>query len=169
MRIGEPTPAEVARENNSTLIHTWFSDVDRALKPQATTSSSQSEQNQNGLTYLDSGVSIDSGNELVTRIKPLVKATARLGCDSVIGGFGGLFDLKSVGYRDPVIVSGTDGVGTKLIVAQKAGKHDTVGLFMFLFNLIFLFSCSLPPRPCSRLLTSWLLDTFQSQGSIWLP
>ncbi|KNZ44271.1 phosphoribosylamine-glycine ligase [Puccinia sorghi] len=100
----------------------------RALKPQATTSSSQSERNQNGLTYLDSGVSIDSGNELVARIKHLVKATARLGCDSVIGGFGGLFDLKSVGYCDPVIVSGTDGVGTKLIVAQKAGKHDTVGI-----------------------------------------
>jgi phosphoribosylamine--glycine ligase/phosphoribosylformylglycinamidine cyclo-ligase len=57
----------------------------------------------------------------------LVKATARLGSDSVIGGFGGLFDLKSVGYRDPVMVSGTDGVGTKLIVAQKAGKHETVG------------------------------------------
>ncbi|WAQ92374.1 hypothetical protein PtA15_16A281 [Puccinia triticina] len=98
----------------------------RALKPK-TTSSSQPEQ-KNGLTYLDSGVSIDSGNELVARIKPLVKATARLGCDSVIGGFGGLFDLKSVGYQDPIIVSGTDGVGTKLIVAQKAGKHDTVGI-----------------------------------------
>ncbi|KAA1072760.1 hypothetical protein PGT21_010536 [Puccinia graminis f. sp. tritici] len=98
----------------------------RALKPK-NASSSQPDPKKNGLTYLDSGVSIDSGNELVTRIKPLVKATARLGCDSVIGGFGGLFDLKCLGYRDPVIVSGTDGVGTKLIVAQKAGKHETLG------------------------------------------
>ncbi|KAH9469681.1 hypothetical protein Pst134EA_006962 [Puccinia striiformis f. sp. tritici] len=101
----------------------------RALKPHPTSSSEpERKQQKNGLTYLDSGVSIDSGNELVARIKPFVKATARLGCDSVIGGFGGLFDLKSVGYSDPVIVSGTDGVGTKLIVAQKAGKHDTVGI-----------------------------------------
>ncbi|KAG0141139.1 hypothetical protein CROQUDRAFT_664220 [Cronartium quercuum f. sp. fusiforme G11] len=81
-----------------------------------------------GLTYQSSGVSIDAGNQLVTRIKPLVKDTARLGCDSIIGGFGGLFDIKSIGYEDPVIVSGTDGVGTKLIVAQNVGKHDTVGV-----------------------------------------
>ncbi|PLW19188.1 hypothetical protein PCANC_09985 [Puccinia coronata f. sp. avenae] len=98
----------------------------RALKPQASTSSEPDRKK--GLTYLDSGVSIDAGNELVARIKPIAKATARLGCDSLLGGFGGLFDLKSVGYRDPIIVSGTDGVGTKLIVAQKAGKHDTVGI-----------------------------------------
>ncbi|KAH9825341.1 phosphoribosylglycinamide synthetase [Melampsora americana] len=90
--------------------------------------SSSLNQPQTGLTYESAGVSIDSGNQLVSRIKPLVKATARLGCDSVIGGFGGLFDLKSVGYEDPVIVSGTDGVGTKLIVAQQVAKHDTVGV-----------------------------------------
>ncbi|EGG05843.1 uncharacterized protein MELLADRAFT_116735 [Melampsora larici-populina 98AG31] len=90
--------------------------------------SSGPKQPQTGLTYESAGVSIDSGNQLVSRIKPLVKTTARLGCDSVIGGFGGLFDLKSVGYEDPVIVSGTDGVGTKLIVAQQVGKHDTVGV-----------------------------------------
>lgn len=98
----------------------------RALRPNLPGCSTGSQKS--GLTYLDSGVSIDSGNEFVARIKPLVKATARLGCDSVIGGFGGMFDLMRVGYSDPVIVSGTDGVGTKLIVAQKSGKHDTVGI-----------------------------------------
>lgn len=80
-----------------------------------------------GLTYASAGVSIDAGNQLVDNIKAVVKATARPGCDSVIGGFGGLFDLKQAGFRDPVLVSGTDGVGTKLVVAHLANKHDTVG------------------------------------------
>lgn len=78
-------------------------------------------------TYASAGVSIDAGNELVNQIKPIVKATKRIGSDSVIGGFGGLFDLKAAGFKDPIIVSGTDGVGTKLKVAQAFGKHDTVG------------------------------------------
>lgn len=80
-----------------------------------------------GLTYASAGVSIDAGNELVNRIKPIVKATKRIGSDSVIGGFGGLFDIKAAGFKDPIIVSGTDGVGTKLKVAQNYGKHDTIG------------------------------------------
>ncbi|KAI5475988.1 phosphoribosylamine--glycine ligase / phosphoribosylformylglycinamidine cyclo-ligase [Pseudohyphozyma bogoriensis] len=80
------------------------------------------------LTYASAGVSIDAGNDLVERIKPIVKATKRIGSDSVIGGFGGLFDLKAAGFRDPIIVSGTDGVGTKLMVAQNYGKHDTIGI-----------------------------------------
>lgn len=73
-------------------------------------------------------MSIDAGNELVNQIKPIVKATRRIGSDSVIGGFGGLFDIKAAGFKDPIIVSGTDGVGTKLKVAQNYGKHDTVGV-----------------------------------------
>lgn len=80
-----------------------------------------------GFTYASAGVSIDAGNELVNRIKPIVKATKRVGSDSVIGGFGGLFDIKAAGFKDPIIVSGTDGVGTKLKVAQNYGKHDTIG------------------------------------------
>ncbi|KAM0745647.1 aminoimidazole ribonucleotide synthetase [Meredithblackwellia eburnea MCA 4105] len=79
-------------------------------------------------TYASAGVSIDAGNELVDRIKPIVKATRRIGSDSVIGGFGGLFDLKAAGFKDPIIVSGTDGVGTKLKIAQTYGKHDTIGI-----------------------------------------
>lgn len=80
-----------------------------------------------GFTYASAGVSIDAGNALVDRIKPAVKATKRTGTDSIIGGFGGLFDIKAAGFKDPIIVSGTDGVGTKLKVAQNYGKHDTIG------------------------------------------
>ena len=80
------------------------------------------------LTYADAGVDIDAGNRLVDRIKPLVKATERSGVMGGIGGFGGLFDLKSTGYEDPILVSATDGVGTKLKIAQAADIHDTVGI-----------------------------------------
>ncbi|KEI42162.1 uncharacterized protein L969DRAFT_91626 [Mixia osmundae IAM 14324] len=82
----------------------------------------------NGMSYADAGVSIDAGNALVDNIKAVVKATARPGSDSIIGGFGGLFDLKAAGYRDPIIVSGTDGVGTKLKIASLVNKHDTIGV-----------------------------------------
>ena len=67
---------------------------------------------KNGLTYADSGVDIDAGNRLVDLIKPMVRATARAGADAEIGGFGGLFDLKAAGFKDPVLVAATDGVGT---------------------------------------------------------
>lgn len=82
---------------------------------------------QERLTYASAGVDVDAGNALVEAIKPAVKATRRAGTDGVIGGFGGTFDLKQAGFRDPVLVSGTDGVGTKLKVALDCGKHDTVG------------------------------------------
>ncbi|MDP6943719.1 MAG: phosphoribosylformylglycinamidine cyclo-ligase [Myxococcota bacterium] len=81
-----------------------------------------------GLTYRDAGVDIDAGEELVRRIGPLAAATRRQGVLGGIGGFGGLFGLKETGYQDPVLVSGTDGVGTKLMVAFMADRHDTVGI-----------------------------------------
>ncbi|ETW87093.1 hypothetical protein HETIRDRAFT_468888 [Heterobasidion irregulare TC 32-1] len=81
-----------------------------------------------GLTYAQAGVSVDAGNALVEAIKPYVRATRRAGADGEIGGFGGVFDLKATGYKDPVLVSGTDGVGTKLRVAVDAGIHDSVGI-----------------------------------------
>ncbi|CCM04201.1 uncharacterized protein FIBRA_06367 [Fibroporia radiculosa] len=80
-----------------------------------------------GLTYAQAGVSVDAGNSLVEAIKPAVRATRRPGADAEIGGFGGVFDLKAVGYKDPVLVSGTDGVGTKLRVAMDVGVHKFVG------------------------------------------
>jgi hypothetical protein len=70
-----------------------------------------------GLTYAQAGVDIDAGNRMVDLIKPLVRATARRGADAEIGGFGGLFDLKSAGFKDPVLVAATDGVGTKVKIA----------------------------------------------------
>ena len=81
-----------------------------------------------GLTYKDAGVDIDAGNDLVEAIKPLARATRRPGADADLGGFGGLFDLKAAGYADPILVSATDGVGTKLMVAIEAGNHAGVGI-----------------------------------------
>ena len=72
-------------------------------------------------------MSVDTGNALVDAIKPYVRSTRRSGSDAEIGGFGGVFDLKAAGYTDPLLVSGTDGVGTKLRIAIDAGIHDTVG------------------------------------------
>jgi phosphoribosylaminoimidazole synthetase len=80
------------------------------------------------LNYKQAGVDIDAGNELINRIKPFAKATKRLGAESDLGGFGALFDLKKCNFRDPVLVSSTDGVGTKLKVAIEVGKHDTIGI-----------------------------------------
>uniref|UniRef100_A0A671XQX1 Trifunctional purine biosynthetic protein adenosine-3 n=1 Tax=Sparus aurata TaxID=8175 RepID=A0A671XQX1_SPAAU len=80
-----------------------------------------------GLTYKDSGVDIAAGNKLVDMIKPLAKATSRAGCNAELGGFAGLFDLKAAGFIDPILVSGTDGVGTKLKIAQACSQHGGLG------------------------------------------
>jgi phosphoribosylformylglycinamidine cyclo-ligase len=84
--------------------------------------------NTKSATYRDAGVDIDAGNRLVERIKPLVKATNRPGVLGGIGGFGGLFEPDLSKYSQPVLVSGTDGVGTKLRLAIDLGIHDTVGI-----------------------------------------
>lgn len=80
------------------------------------------------LTYKQAGVDIDAGNEFVRRIRPLVSQTNRPGVLGAIGGFGGLFSIDPGRYKDPVLVSGTDGVGTKLKVAFLTGRHDTIGI-----------------------------------------
>jgi phosphoribosylformylglycinamidine cyclo-ligase len=80
------------------------------------------------LTYADSGVDIDSGNRLVDRIKPLAKATMRRGADAELGGFGGLFDLKRAGFKDPILVAANDGVGTKVKIAIESRIYDTIGV-----------------------------------------
>lgn len=84
--------------------------------------------NKQGLTYAGAGVDIDAGNRLVDLIKPMVKATARAGADADIGGFGGLFDLKRAGFKDPVLVAATDGVGTKVKIAIESGEHGGIGI-----------------------------------------
>ncbi len=85
-------------------------------------------ENQRGLTYAQAGVDIDAGNRMVDLIKPMVRATARPGADAEIGGFGGLFDLKPLGFKDPVLVAANDGVGTKVKIAIETGRHDTIGI-----------------------------------------
>lgn len=86
------------------------------------------DHNRPPLTYKESGVDIDAGDALVEHIKPLARSTDRKGVMGGLGGFGGLFDLKAAGFRDPILVSGTDGVGTKLKVAIETGIPDTVGI-----------------------------------------
>lgn len=83
---------------------------------------------RDSLTYRDAGVDIDAGNEMVRRIKPHVRSTARKGADGEIGGFGGLFDLKAAGFSDPILVAANDGVGTKVKIAIETGRHDTIGI-----------------------------------------
>lgn len=82
---------------------------------------------RNGLTYKDAGVDIDAGDALVDRIAPAAKATRRPGADADLGGFGGLFDLKAAGFKDPVLVASTDGVGTKLKIAIDTGIFTGIG------------------------------------------
>ena len=79
------------------------------------------------LTYKGAGVDIDAGEELVARIAPAARATRRPGADADLGGFGGLFDLRAAGFKDPVLVAATDGVGTKLKIAIETGRFDGIG------------------------------------------
>ena len=78
--------------------------------------------------YEEAGVSVEAGYEVVRRIKSHVNRTNRPGVMGGIGGFGGLFDLASLGYKEPVLISGTDGVGTKLMIAKMMNKHNTIGI-----------------------------------------
>ena len=88
----------------------------------------QSKQGLGGSTYADAGVDISAGNALVDALKPLARSTARTGADAALGGFGGLFDLKACGFKDPVLVAANDGVGTKLKIAIETRNHRTIGI-----------------------------------------
>ena len=98
-----------------------------------------------GLSYLDAGVDIDAGNELVERIKPAVKSTNRSGVITGLGGFGGLFQLDTERYKQPVLVSGTDGVGTKLLLARQLGRHDTIGIDLVAMCVNDILTCGAEP------------------------
>jgi phosphoribosylformylglycinamidine cyclo-ligase len=87
-----------------------------------------SSNSEKTYTYKDAGVDIDAGDALVKAIKPLAASTNRLGANADLGGFGGLFDLKAAGYKDPILVAATDGVGTKLKLAIETGIFNTVGI-----------------------------------------
>lgn len=84
-------------------------------------------ESKKGLSYKDAGVDIDAGDAFIDVIKPLAKSTQREGCMSGLGGFGAMFQVPE-GYKNPVLVSGTDGVGTKLKLAFQLNKHDTIGI-----------------------------------------
>ena len=92
------------------------------------TRNAMSAKDQTPLSYKDAGVDIEAGERLVDAISPLAKATRRAGVMGGLGGFGALFDLNKEGWKDPVLVSGTDGVGTKLMLAFDTGIHNTVGI-----------------------------------------
>lgn len=98
-----------------------------------------------GLSYLDAGVDIDAGNELVERIKPAVKSTHRSGVVSGLGGFGGLFQLDIARYKEPLLVSGTDGVGTKLLLANLLDRHDTIGIDLVAMCVNDILTCGAEP------------------------
>jgi phosphoribosylformylglycinamidine cyclo-ligase len=87
------------------------------------------------LTYRQAGVDIDAGNALVEAIGPLAAKTRRPGLMGGIGGFGGLFDLKACGFKDPILVAATDGVGTKLKIAIGTGQHDGIGIDLVAMNV----------------------------------
>jgi phosphoribosylaminoimidazole synthetase len=82
----------------------------------------------NGLTYRDAGVDIDEGERLVDLIKPAAKSTARPGAEAGLGGFAAVFDPKAAGFKDPIFLATTDGVGTKLKIAIDSGRHESVGI-----------------------------------------
>jgi phosphoribosylformylglycinamidine cyclo-ligase len=98
-----------------------------------------------GLSYLDAGVDIDAGNELVERIKPAVKSTNRSGVVTGLGGFGGLFQLDTQRYAEPLLVSGTDGVGTKLLLARLLDRHDTIGIDLVAMCVNDILTCGAEP------------------------
>ena len=101
---------------------------DNGVEIQAACLYCPAQMSQKPLTYADAGVSIDAGNALVKVIGPLARSTARPGAEAELGGFGGFFDLKAAGYRDPLLVAANDGVGTKLKLAIETGRHEGVGI-----------------------------------------
>jgi Phosphoribosylaminoimidazole (AIR) synthetase len=91
-------------------------------------SKNQKKFNEFEITYKDSGVNIDKGNKLISDISRISKSTSNEGSIGKLGGFGGLFDLKKCGFKDPILVSSTDGVGTKLKLAVKTKSYFNVGI-----------------------------------------
>ncbi len=100
----------------------------RLLDSGNVTNPPQQRGGTNGLTYRDAGVDIDEGERLVDLIKPAAKSTARPGAEAALGGFAAVFDPKAAGFKDPIFLATTDGVGTKLKIAIESGRHETVGI-----------------------------------------
>ena len=126
------------------------------------TESSMSEATSS-LSYRSSGVNIDAGNELVERIKPHVKKTSRAGVLQGLGGFGALFELPIGKYRNPVLVSGTDGVGTKLKLATEYDHHGSVGIDLVAMCVNDIVVCGAEPLYFLDYLATGLLDVDQAE------
>jgi phosphoribosylformylglycinamidine cyclo-ligase len=105
----------------------------------------QKNKPENELSYKAAGVDIDAGNDLVRLIKPLVKTTMRSEVLTGLGGFGGLFQLDMSRYSQPVLVSGTDGVGTKLMLARQLGIHDSIGIDLVAMCVNDILTCGAEP------------------------
>ncbi|MDB4222607.1 phosphoribosylformylglycinamidine cyclo-ligase [Granulosicoccus sp.] len=118
------------------------------------------------LTYADAGVDIDAGNELVQKIKPLVARTKRPGILGGIGGFGGMFELPVDRYQHPVMVSGADGVGTKLRLAIELGIHDTIGIDLVAMCVNDIIVCGAEPLWFLDYLATGKLDVEQAHHII---
>lgn len=119
-----------------------------------------------GMTYADAGVDIDAGNTLVERIKPLVASTRRAGVLGGIGGFGGLFEVPVDRYKQPVMVSGADGVGTKLKLAIEMGIHDTIGIDLVAMCVNDIIVCGAEPLWFLDYYATGKLDVNQAQSVI---
>ena len=119
-----------------------------------------------GLSYRDAGVDIDAGNALVERIKPAVHATRRAEVLTGIGGFGGLFALDRERWRDPVLVSGTDGVGTKLLLARQLGRHDGIGVDLVAMCVNDILACGAEPLFFLDYFATGKLELDQAQAVI---
>jgi phosphoribosylformylglycinamidine cyclo-ligase len=118
------------------------------------------------LTYADAGVDIDAGNELVQKIKPLVARTKRPGILGGIGGFGGMFELPVDQYKQPVMVSGADGVGTKLRLAIELDIHDSIGIDLVAMCVNDIIVCGAEPLWFLDYLATGKLDVAQAQDII---
>ena len=116
------------QKNKQTLIKNKFVTTTTSQEKMFAKQQQQKIHRPTALSYRDAGVDIDAGNSLIERIKPYTKATQRPGVLGGLGGFGALFELPLDRYKNPVLVSGTDGVGTKLKLALMTGKHDTIGI-----------------------------------------
>jgi len=124
------------------------------------------ENSTTSVTYADAGVDIEAGNTLVERIKPLVAKTVRSGVLGGIGGFGGLFELPVERYRQPVMVSGADGVGTKLRLAIELGIHDTIGIDLVAMCVNDIIVCGAEPLWFLDYYATGKLDVDQAQDVI---
>lgn len=118
------------------------------------------------LSYRAAGVDIDAGNALVERIKPAVKTTLRPGVLTGLGGFGGLFRLDTARYRKPVLVSGTDGVGTKLMLARQLDRHDTIGIDLVAMCVNDILACGAEPLFFLDYFATGMLELDQAQAVI---